>query len=544
MPRKKKTTEKKLMGRHSLEYYTEMGKLGGRPKSIETRLKEFDGYGGYNEFTDLPHIDGFKFYKWSRQYFESQNKMNLITAANQIGKSLTNIRKCIHWATCIDLWPKLWPRSRPFAFFYLYPDRPMFEVEWNSKWLPQLLPRGKMKDHRIYGWQEVTDRGKVIGVKFNTGVTVWFKTYSQKVRALQGATLHAVFTDEELPVNYFYELQARLNDTDGHFHQAFTATLGQEMWRQTMQPGRGDKELFPDAFKLTVSLYDCIQFEDGSPGRYTEQRIDDIKARCGSQIEIDRRIYGKFVQEEGIRYPSFDVDRHIMKPFTVTDKFHIYAGVDIGSGGVNHPASISFLAVESDMSKGYIFKGWRGDGVGDTASSDIMEKFLQLKASHRPVAQVFDHSAKEFGILASRIGEPFLKADKSRELGTQTINTLFKNNMLFIFDDDPELQKLVTEFLNLRHDHLKSNAKDDFIDSARFAIMQVPWDWSKLVGDEIKKLGQDLPTVPDKPMTNDEILADEIRRRRAAFDEPKTDDWGDIEDDIAFWNRLAGEGGF
>jgi hypothetical protein len=535
MPKKKK--EKILAGGRTLEFYKEQGAKGTIKREENRRLRNYsnseDNYTG-----PLPHLHGFKFYKWAREFFESTNKMNLLTAANQCGKSITNIRKCIHWATEKTLWPKLWPKGRPYAFYYLYPDRPTFEVEYNSKWKPRLLPKNK-KDP-TYGWEEVLDRGKVIGIKFNSDVIVWFKMYSQKVTAMQAATLHAVFTDEELPVKYFPELKARLNDTDGYFHSAFTATLNQEMWRQAMEPGRGDKETFPDALKLTVSLYDCMLFEDGSPGRYTDEKIKEIIKNCGSQVEIDRRVYGKFVNEVGIRYSSFDADRHFIPPFKIPDDYFIYAGVDMGSGGHNHPASISFLAVHPDGGKGYIFKGWRGDGIGDTTAGDVMDKFLQLKGSLKPVMQVYDHASREFAIIAQRLNEPFSHAEKSRELGTQTINTLFKNDMLFIFDDDPELQKLGSEFMNLRWDTHKSKAKDDFIDSARFAIVKVQWDWSKIVGDEIKKIGQDLPTVPDKPLTKDELLAEEIRLRRSAFDPPKGTDWGDLEEDLSFWNQFAG----
>ena len=33
---------------------------------------------------DLPHLYGHKFYKWQRQFVDSTNRMNLLTAANQI----------------------------------------------------------------------------------------------------------------------------------------------------------------------------------------------------------------------------------------------------------------------------------------------------------------------------------------------------------------------------------------------------------------------------------------------------------------------------
>lgn len=71
----------------------------------------------------LPHIHGWKFYPWAREYFEAQNKETFLCAANQISKSSTQIRKMIHWATNQDLWPTIWPFSRPRQFWYLYPTR-------------------------------------------------------------------------------------------------------------------------------------------------------------------------------------------------------------------------------------------------------------------------------------------------------------------------------------------------------------------------------------------------------------------------------------
>src|SRR3990167_11560215 len=56
----------------------------------------------------LPFLHAFPWYKWSREFFDSTAKMNLLTAGNQSGKSVTQIRKCIDWATNVDKWPLLW----------------------------------------------------------------------------------------------------------------------------------------------------------------------------------------------------------------------------------------------------------------------------------------------------------------------------------------------------------------------------------------------------------------------------------------------------
>ena len=48
---------------------------------------------------NVPHLHGWKLYKWAQEYWDSKDKVQLICAANQISKSSTQIRKHIHWAT-------------------------------------------------------------------------------------------------------------------------------------------------------------------------------------------------------------------------------------------------------------------------------------------------------------------------------------------------------------------------------------------------------------------------------------------------------------
>ena len=81
-------------------------------------------------------------------------------------------------------------------------------------------------------------------------ITIYFKTYSQNVTDLQAGTVSFIFCDEELPISLFPELSARLIATDGYFSMVFTATLGQEYWRLTMEPDEenGEIEKHPDAF--------------------------------------------------------------------------------------------------------------------------------------------------------------------------------------------------------------------------------------------------------------------------------------------------------
>lgn len=432
---------------------------------------------------NLPHLHGWKWYPWARKFFESRNHFNFLCAANQISKSSTQIRKAIHWATAVELWNDLWS-TRPFIFWYFYPNKSTATEEFEKKWVTQFLPKAEFKKHPRYGWREEYKDKQIYAIHFNTGVTLYFKSYAQDEHDLQSSSVDAMFCDEELPADLYSELQFRLTATDGYFHMVFTATLGQEFWRLTIEE-RGEDENFKDAFKLQVSMYDCLFYEDGMPSRWTHERIERIKNGCKSEAEIQRRVYGRFVVDGGLKYPSFERNRNINRQITpIPHDWLIYTGCDIGSGGEEaHPAAIAFVAVRPDMKFGRVFLGWRGDSEVTTAG-DVLLKHEELRGSMIPVRQNYDWAAKDFSTIATRLGKNFQHAEKSHEIGESMLNVLFKNRMLVI-DDEPELRKLVGELTTLKKATAKSKAKDDFIDAMRYAVTTIPWDFTAITGEKI-----------------------------------------------------------
>lgn len=457
----------------------------------------------------LPHLYGWKWYSWARTFYESTNHYNFLCAANQISKSSTQIRKCITWATDKRLWKKLW-RTEPLQFWYLYPNKDSATIEFDKKWVRQFLPRGKMKDDPVYGWKEERKNKQIFAIHFFSGVSIYFKTYAQDVQDLQTGTVDAIFCDEELPDELYSELNMRIQATDGFFHLVFTATLGLEMWRCTMEE-KGHDELFKGALKLQVSMYDCLFYEDGTPSHWTLERIQRVKNSCKSEAEIQRRVYGKFVIDGDLKYPSFLRSRNINRNVTEVDRtWFIYSGSDIGSGGESsHPAAISFIAVRPDFKYGRVFRGWRGDGVV-TTSGDVVLKHRELQGDLIMTAKHYDWQAKDFSTISNRIGETFLPAEKSHDIGEQILNVLFKNGMLVI-DDIPELKPLVGEIVTLKKSTPKTKAKDDFADSMRYGVTKIPWDWSAITGEKIE--------VADDPYKN---WTEDQRERRGLNDANQT----------------------
>lgn len=482
---------------------------------------------------ELPHRHSFPWYAWARTFYESRSKIKLLCAANQISKSSTQIREFIEWAGNVSMWPQLWDTT-PNQFWYLYPTAQQATIEFHTKW-KLFLPRGKMKDHAHWGWHEEMDKKQIVAIHFNSGVTIYFKTYAQNVSSLQTGTVYKLGCDEELPELLWDELIFRISSTDGYFSMVFTATLGQEMWRLAMEPGPAEEEKFPEALKLTVSLYDSQVYEDGTPSQWTDERIQVVKNRCKSDKEIQKRVFGKFIIDAtGLKYPQFNVQRHV-KPYSALPKdWLVFEAVDPGGGGTSHPAGILFCGVAPDFKRGRIFLGWRGDNVGDTTAGDVYVKHMELKKTNRlePVDQIYDFACKDFHTIATRKGEAFSKADKDHERGEQIVNVLFKNDMLEIYDTD-ELRKLVKELLFLRKSTQKRNAKDNLADPLRYLCCAIPWDWSA-VGSEIP------PGERDKPEEELSDIQIQVRDRRLEAMEGHKHAEASIDAEFEEWNDQYG----
>jgi hypothetical protein len=482
----------------------------------------------------LPHLYGFPWYDWAKRFFDSTHREVFLTAANQISKSSTQIRKVINWATEPSMWPRLWPNmlsgQKPNQFWYFYPTFEVWQTEFETKWEPEFLPRGKYKDHPQYGWKASFDKGLIRKIEFNSGVTVYAKAYSQKPKDLQTGSVYYLAADEEMPVDLLPELSARLNATDGYFSMVFTATLGQTHWKQVMEPSSRADEKHVGALKLQVSLFDCLKYLDGSLSPWSREKIERAIAKCPNEAEVQRRVYGKFVKSEGLRYEGFTLEKNLADAHPLPRHWHVVTGIDPGTGGLSgHPAAMVFVAVDPSFKSGRVFRAWRGDGVA-TTSGDILDKYRELKGSLKPMAEKYDYAAKDFFMVASRQGESLSPADKSRDSGAGLLNTLFKNEMLKVQRGDFELEKLVSEIVSLSSTTDKRAAKDDLVDALRYACMSVPWDFS-----DIEKK-HNTPEYVDFALSAEPTERD--LRRDMFFG--KKEDQDEILAELDEWNELAG----
>jgi hypothetical protein len=128
---------------------------------------------------NLPHKYGFKFFPWQRKFLDDTSPDIFLTKANQIGGSTIQIIKMITLATEPDLWLKFF-KHRPELFLYLYPSKQLFQMEFSSKWIKTLLPKGEFKKSGQYAWEVIGSERNPDGIRFTeTGVECFFRFYSQ-----------------------------------------------------------------------------------------------------------------------------------------------------------------------------------------------------------------------------------------------------------------------------------------------------------------------------------------------------------------------------
>ena len=455
-----------------------------------------------------------KFYNWQLDFFKSRNKNNFLVAANQIGKSTTLLRKEIMIATHPEGIPKFgipsWKEQFPnlddnegLLIWYLYPDSKTTEIEFENKW-KKYLPKDEFKDSKKFGWKLIKKASSPFCIEFNTGARIYFRYYSQDKGNIQSVSVHIINSDEELyPSSLYDELIARTFATQGYFNMVFTATHGQTDWERVMAIG-SSRETFKDAYKKKVTVYECMKYSDGTPSMWSIERITENRNKCKTENEYKRRMLGEFVLDVGLVYESFSALDNVIDTKEIPKNWIRYAGIDIGSGGSkNHPSAIAFVAVRPDFKLAYLYKFWRGDNDITTAG-DVVDKFEMLRDDEFVPYIYYDWHSRDFFNIAISKGVPVRPAEKSHDIGESLLNTLFKNKMLFIFDN-PETQKLVEELKSLKVETPKNKAKDDGIDALRYSISKITFDFSSIEKKKVIKVNKE---IRDKNIRKEEKIDD------------------------------------
>jgi phage terminase large subunit-like protein len=440
--------------------------------------------------SDFSACNAHKLYEWQRDFLLNRKLLAFLTAANQIGKSSIQLLRCINQSCRQDLWPYWFPNLNPKSFLYLYPEAKLATQEWHEKWVKEYMARGKMKDDPRFGWHENYDKKFIESVKFASGVTVYFRNYSQSPQSLQASTADAVFLDEETPQAHYDELmvrtQARQAIGSGYVSMVFTATLGQPYLYQCMEMQGLPEETFKKAWKRQVSAFDCLRYVDGSPSKvWTRDYIEnELIPKYRSDSEVQKRIYGRFVKTTGLLISEFDMIENIEhSSVTDTKGWNLYAGIDFGCGGEwGHSSAIVIIAVDPNYVNARVVTSWSSKKQRMT-QADLLSQY-RFMAEGRDIICYADWAATDFFEYANREGLPINKAEKSHLIGVNLLNMVFRERQLKIVTGDGvgDNDYLVQELMSVAEDTPKPKRRDDMVDALRYGLSLCPIRTSSLIG--------------------------------------------------------------
>lgn len=111
-------------------------------------------------------------------------------------------------------------------------------------------------------------------------------------------------------------------------------------------------------------------------------------------------------------------------------------------------------------------------------------------------------------MAVSSLNQAFKKSEKGHEKGEEILNALLKNDMIF-FHNTPELSKIAKEFMTLRHATPKRHRKDDLVDTVRYQVCEIVWNFEAIV----KRLAKSVPDPTINPPTKGEQHLEDRRNR-------------------------------
>lgn len=161
-----------------------------------------------------------------------------------------------------------------------------------------------------------------------------FKSCEEGREKFQGASLDFVWFDEEPPKDIYDECRMRIIDRSGDIFGTMTPLKGLTfVYDEIYLNKSGDDEVF----------FCTMEWADNP---FIPQKEIERMTRNLSADELRARRFGEFLDAgNGLVYPEFDFNIHVVEPFSVPKFWHETLSID---PGLNNPLSCHWYAVDGD----------------------------------------------------------------------------------------------------------------------------------------------------------------------------------------------------
>ena len=163
--------------------------------------------------------------------------------------------------------------------------------------------------------------------------TIGFKSCDQGREKFQGASLDFVWFDEEPPEDIYFECRMRVADKQGDIFGTMTPLKGVTFLYNTIYMNKNaDKEIW----------YQFIEWKDNP---FLDKREIKLLQQSLDKKMLESRQFGRFNIQEGLVYPEFDENVHVIPPFTCPKEWQDMISID---PGLHNPLSAHWFCQDFD----------------------------------------------------------------------------------------------------------------------------------------------------------------------------------------------------
>ncbi len=301
---------------------------------------------------------------------------------------------------------------------------------------------------------------------------IGFKSCDQGREKFQGTSLDFVWFDEEPPFDVYEECRMRVFDRRGYIFGTMTPLKGLTwVYGEIELNERGDPEVW------------CSHMEWKDNPYLAEEEVENMTSFMSEEEQQSRR-FGRFHTGQGLVYPEFDPERHVIEPFSVPSDWQCAVSID---PGLRNPTSCHFYAVDYDgriyvvgehYEKGKDIDwhaerilaladslGWRRDSSGRLRALIDSAASQRTLAAEKSVAELF----AERGISVNT------RVNKDLYSGIQRVKSLFCKDppAIFIFKNCVNLIRELKGYWWGEGD-VPRKIDDHALDELRYFVMSRP----------------------------------------------------------------------
>ena len=347
-----------------------------RIEAEQARRKNGDYLAAYNA--------GEKKHEKQLAFHKCQKRNRWVFGGNRSGKTECGAVECVYMARGIHPYRE----NRKDACGWVVSLSTQVQRDVAQKKILHYLRRDWIEDIvMLSGRKDSPESGVIDFIRVKNvfgGVSViGFKSCDQGREKFQGASLDFVWFDEEPPEDIYVECRMRVLDRRGDIFATMTPLKGLTfVHRDIFCNPTGDSEIW----------YEFMEWADNP---YLDERETEALERTMDEHTKQARRYGKFAVSEGLVYPEFDENIHVIEPFSVPKEWQDNISID---PGLNNPLSAHWYAVDFDDNVYVVYEHYEAGKDVDYHAAKIKEicERLQWKRDSRGrISALIDSAAKQ-----------------------------------------------------------------------------------------------------------------------------------------------------